>query len=125
MMNKKLIKRLRQIAAYVIGTDEAGEAADALEVADKRIEHLDKRFGYLEGDWERRNHIIERQAKRIEHLEADNAVHDSEAKLANERIEQLEAEREGLFRAGHECAYHGATQCWEALATDWFLRKKK
>ena len=43
-------------------TDKMLERIAELEAENERLtarnEHLEKRFGYLEGDWERRNHII-------------------------------------------------------------------
>lgn len=107
-MNKELIKRLRdepdsQQKKHGLGWQEmlvwhktCIEAADALEVADKRIEHL----------------------------EADNAVHDSEAKLANERIEQLEirlaalADVAGIFMDFGSNGSEVAAQIKEALAAE-------
>lgn len=92
-MNKKLIERLREWCS----PDEPpiDEAADALEVADKRIEQLTaytivlednmdyakQRLEQLEADCEMKDKRIDwtvadnaKKAIRIEHLEADNAV---------------------------------------------------
>jgi len=52
--------------------DDVTWLADEIDRLTARNEHLEKRFGYLEGDWKRRNHIIESQDKRIAKLEADN-----------------------------------------------------
>ena len=57
--------------------------SEELDRLTARNEHLEKRFGYLEGDWERRNHIIESQAKRIEQLEGENEANADHARLAN------------------------------------------
>ena len=97
-MNKKLIERLLASKAdwdvpEGQPTPLEREAADALEAADKRID-ANADHAHLA------NQNQARIAKSNEHLQA--------------HIEQLEAEREGLFRAGHECAYHDvdACGCW-------------
>ena len=47
------------------------DTAAEIERLTARNEHLEKRFDYLEGDWERRNHIIELLIAHVKELEAE------------------------------------------------------
>ena len=53
------IDRVQELERLIeILDDSARKMLAKNERLTARNEHLEKRFGYLEGDWERRNHII-------------------------------------------------------------------
>jgi hypothetical protein len=66
----------KEASIYCVGhaAELQADTVAALEAGIERLsarnEHLEKRFGYLEGDWERRNHIIESLTARNAELEA-------------------------------------------------------
>ena len=50
-------------------TQRETDLEDEVKRLTERNKHLEERFGYLEGDWDRRNHIIARLQARVDELE--------------------------------------------------------